>query len=167
MSNSTEKRNLSGGLGICIIIWPFFYHRGLHFIQIIWTYWIFLKTMKIPFINVVTINVIISNVVLKHKILCSKSLLCWNRAYVGKFCVAATQICVVFNTRFCVMTDFSIQSLFFATQKFQHRLDFNTRAILNTRILCVRTTLLVMTLIVTPLITGIFIIVLNFFDKFN
>jgi hypothetical protein len=68
------------------------------------------------------------------KFLCSKSLLCWNRACVGKFCVAATQICVIYNTSFCVMTGFPIQSLSFYNTKistqarFQHKSDFEHKS---------------------------------------
>jgi hypothetical protein len=69
------------------------------------------------------------------KFLCSKSLLSWNRACVAKYCVAATQIFVIFTQVFVWWPVFLYKVCLFATQKFQHRLGFNTRAILNTRVL--------------------------------
>jgi hypothetical protein len=58
---------------------------------------------------------------------------------IGKFCVAATQICVIFNTSFCVMTGFSIQSLSFCNTKIstqtriQHKSDFERKSFKSVR----------------------------------
>jgi hypothetical protein len=74
--------------------------------------------------------------ILTHtKFLCSKLLLCWNRACVGKFCVAPTQICVFSTQVFVWWPVFPYKGCLFATQKFQNMLNFNTRAISDTRVL--------------------------------
>jgi hypothetical protein len=54
--------------------------------------------------------------------------LCWN------FCVATTQFVEIFKISFSVISGSPLQKFVVTSRNLQHRLDFNTRAILTTRV---------------------------------